>query len=156
MSNLTLIQYTDRCFGASDPNGNSDVWNAPSKQFWSLFSAYNSGTGEHDRDGGHMSDLSTYLWYMEEGSYTGDGNDDTDISLSDSSLDIKFIRVWDGAVAYTFYRTEDMAGDNTGNTNNGTFAANYIQSVATTGQFQVGTILNVNLRDYYYVVYGVH
>jgi hypothetical protein len=159
MSTPNWVDYrTDRCYGDSDPDGNTDTFNRAVKEIWGNFTAYDTapagGTGEHDRDGDHMSDLSTGLWSQEEGTYTGNGADDRNISLADSGLDIKFIRVWDAAVINTFLRSEDMAGDATLDYGTG-FVADYIQSVATTGQFQVGTTLNVNLREYYYIINGV-
>ena len=156
MSTPEWIHYkTDPCYGASDPNGNADVYNRANKDLWSNFSAYNSGTGEHDRDGDHMSDLVTNLWVVEEGTFTGNGADDRNISLSDSGLDIKFIRVWGVSIQYTFLCSEDMGADETKGTSNTAFSVDYIQDVSTTGQFQVGTALNVNLTVFYYVCYGV-
>jgi hypothetical protein len=162
MSTPLWVHYkNDLCFGDSDANGNVDTYNRASKGVWGNFSAFTgaegfgSGTGEHDRDGAHMSDLVSALWTPEEGTYTGNGNDNEDIFLADSGLDIKFLRIWDGSVAYTFFTSEDVTADNTKDTSNTIFVADYIQSVATTGQFQVGKQLNVNLRNYYYIAYGV-
>ena len=163
MALTKLIDYKDDlCYGDSDPNGQTDTFNRPGKEVWGYLTpytgteGYGAGTGEHIKTGVHMDDLDDNLWVVEDGNYTGDGADDTDIALSDSGLDIKAIRIWDANIQYTWFRTEDIAGDNSKDTNNSAgFTADYIQSVATTGQFQVGTSLNVNLREYYYVVYGV-
>jgi len=151
-------EYTEKCYGDSDPDGNEDTFNRANKQIWGNFTAYNTapatGTGEHDRDGAHMDDLDDNLWTVEEGSYTGNGADNRNISFADTGLDCKFMRVWDGNITYTTFRSEDMSGDNSCRTPGGTFVSNYIQSIATTGQFQVGTALNVSSRAYYYVAYG--
>ncbi len=155
MATPEWIHYkTDPCYGASDPGGYQDVYNRANKQIWSNFTAYNSGTGEHDRDGDHMADLVSNFWVCEEDTYAGNAADDRDISLTDAGLDVKMIRIWNATVAYTFVRSEDMAGDNTKSTENLAFAADYIQSVGT-GTFQVGTALNAAATDYYYIVYGV-
>lgn len=150
----------DLCYGDSDSNGAVDTFNRPNKTIWGNMTSFTgaenfgAGTGEHIKTGAHMDDLDDALWNTESITYTGDGTDDRDISLS-GSIDIKFIRIWDGAVAYTFFRSEDMAGDTTRITSLGSgFVADYIQSVGT-GTFQVGTTLNVNLRVYYGIVYGV-
>jgi hypothetical protein len=157
---VTTHYKNDFCYGHADSDGNTDTWNRFCKYVWGNFTNYDteygSGTGEHDADGDHMADLTTNCWYQEPLTYQGNGADDRNISTSDASLDIKFIRIWDGAVAYTFFKSEDMAGDSTRDTNNAAgFVANYIQSVGT-GTFQVGTALNVNLRDYYAIIYGTH
>lgn len=153
------VGYLDRCYGDSDSEGNTDTFNRAVKELWGNFSAYATapaaGTGEHDRDGDHMSDLTSNLWVVEEGTYTGNDADDRDISLSDAGLDIKFIRIWNGIVEFVFFRSEDMVGDASSYTNNSTFLADYIQSIATTGEFQVGVSWNTSPRVFYYVCYGV-
>jgi hypothetical protein len=162
MSTPLWVNYkNDPCYGDTDPDGNVDDFNRANKGIWGNLTSYTgvesfgAGTGEHDRTGNHKVDLSASLAVIEEGTYQGNGADNRNISLSDSSLTIDLIRVWDGAVAYTFFRSSDMAGDNTKGTGGTAFVADYIQSIATTGQFQVGTTLNVNLRDYYYIAYGL-
>ncbi len=151
-------EYTEKCYGDSDPSGNIDTFGRANKQIWGNFTAYNTapalGTGEHDRDGAHMSDLDDNLFAVEADRYTGNGADNRNISFSDVGLDCKFIRILDQSDTYTFFKTEDMAGDTTKSTFGGAVVANYIQSIATTGQFQVGTALNVNSRYYYYIAYG--
>ena len=145
------VEYTEKRYGVGS-TGNEDTFNRACRTLWDdMF------TVQHDKDGDHKADLfpSTKI---EEGSYTGNGADDRNISLSDGTLDIKFMRVYSAEVAYTYIRTEGMAGDNTKNTkyNPGVvFQADQIQSVGT-GTFQVGTnaAVNTNLATYYYLVVG--
>ena len=157
MAALNLIHYkNDRCYGASDPNGQPDIFNRPAKILWGNLTPYTdaesgaSGTGDHDKDGDHMSDLTDDCWIMEEDTYTGDGNDDTVITFTESDLDSKFVRVVDGVTTYTWFRSEDMAGDATKKSDDAAgFAADMIQDISTNGQMTVGTVLNVNLREYF-------
>ncbi len=153
------VGYLEKCYGDSDPNGNEDTFGRANKQIWGNFTAYNTapalGTGEHDRDGAHMSDLASGLWVVEEGTYTGTSVDNRNISFSDAGLDCKFMRIWTAQYSLTYFRSEDMTGDNTKRTSNVGFLPDYIQSIATTGQFQVGLTLNVTGNTYYYVAYGV-
>ncbi len=145
------INYDERDYGASDPNGNADVYNRPNIDLWENF------TAQHDKDGVHKADLDDNLWKVEEGTYTGNGADNRNISLS-ASIDIKFIRVWSEVVAYTFTVSEDMSADDTRSEDlTVSFTADQIQSVSTTGQFQVGThnAVNQNSATYFYVCYGV-
>lgn len=158
MSTPEWIHYkTDPCYGASDPGGYQDIYNRANQQIWANFTAhYDAGTtgaGEHDKDGDHFADFLADMWGVEEDTFTGNGGDDTNISLSDSNLDVKFIRIWEASTGYTWFRSEDMAGDLTFDTLNIADLTDCIQSVGT-GTFQVGTTLNVNTRVYYYTVYG--
>ena len=156
MATPETTHYKDLCYGHGDEN--TDTWNRFCKYVWGNFTNYDteygSGTGEHDADGDHMSDLLSLFWKCEAITWTGNAADDRNISLSDGDLDVKFIRVWEAATVGTWFKSEDMAGDTTFDTPTITSAADFVQSVGT-GTFQVGTSLNVNLRDYYAVVYGV-
>jgi hypothetical protein len=155
------IHYkNDLCYGDSDPNGELDTGNRPHKGAWGNFTnytgteGYGAGTGEHDDDGDHMSGLLALFWKEEPISWTGNGADDRDISLSDGDLDVKFIRVLEASTAGTWWRSETMAGDLTFHSDLVNELTDYVQSVGT-GTFQVGTSLNVGSRDYYAIVYGV-
>lgn len=156
MPTPTWTPYTDRCYGHNDGDGNTDTFNAAEKQVWSNFTAhYNSGTGEHDKDGDHFADLLAAFAKYEQYTYTGDASgDDRDISLQDTSIDIAFIRIWEASTGKTWFRSADMAGDLTMDTIGSGGLTDCIQDISTTGQFQVGTVLNVNTRVYYYEVYG--
>ena len=146
----------DLCYGHGDEN--TDTWNRFCKYVWGNFTNYDteygSGTGEHDADGDHMADFLALFWKCEPITWTGNAADDRDLSLSDGDLDIKFIKVWEAATVGTWWKSEDMAGDTTFDSPTIISTANLVQSVGT-GTFQVGTDLNVNLRDYYAIVYGV-
>jgi hypothetical protein len=148
------VDYKDRCYGHADPGGEFDTYNKATKGFWKNFSAYDSGTGEHNRDGTHMADLTDNVYVLETGTYTGNGTDDRNISLSDSGLDIKYIRIFEESTQGTWFRSETMAGDATLETKVMSSITDAIQSVSTPGVFQVGLVLNVNLRVYYYILYG--
>ena len=113
----TTHYKNDPCYGDSDPDGNIDSWNRYCKYVWGNFTNYDteygSGTGEHDADGDHMSDLLSLFWKCEAYTWTGNGADDRNLSLSDGDLDVKFIRVWEASTAGTWFKSEDMAGDTT-------------------------------------------
>ncbi len=151
------VEFTEKRFGDSDPNGNMDTFNRANKQNWGNLTAYSTapalGTGEHDRDGAHMSDLTSNSYQVDAGTYTGNGTDDRDISLS-KSIDIKFIRIWEGSTAGTWFKTASMTGDSSLNTAVMADVTDCIQSLTTQGEFQVGTTLNVNMRAYYFAAYG--
>lgn len=152
----TTHYKNDRCYGHNDDN--TDTFNRFCKYVWGNFTNYDTeygeGTGEHDADGDHMSDLLALFWKCEPITWTGNGGDDRDISLSDGDLDVKFVQVWEASTAGSWFKSEDMAGDTTFDTPNLASAADYIQSVGT-GTIQVGTSLNVGSRVYYAIVYGV-
>ena len=138
-----------RCDAESDPDGQEDWANDPSRAIWNLF------TKEHEKTGIHIAALDDELWSCEELTWAGDDADGKTINLSDGTLNIKFIRVWSEAFTYSWFRSEDMAGDNSATTNSATgFTANYIESVGT-GSFTVGTAINTSGNDYYCVVYGI-
>jgi len=142
------IQYTELRDGENEPNGRPDVFNRPAKDW------YTSYTVEHDyATGAHAS---TGCMVIEEGTYTGNGVDNRNISLTNSSLDIIFILIWRDGTTAPVLRSTDMAGDNSKIAQVNAFQANMIQSIATTGQFQVGTdnAVNQNTIDYYYIVGG--
>jgi hypothetical protein len=132
----------------SHPSGNSDVYNRPNRTIWDNFCA------EHEKNGDHNDDVESSDF--EEGTYVGNSVDDRDISLTDSSIDISFMRVFSSQVANNYWKSSDMAGDTTKSSAAGVFAADMIQDISTTGQFQVGTnaATNQNAVTYYYVVYG--
>lgn len=154
----TTHYKNDLVYGHNDADGNTDTWNRFCKVVWGNFTNYDteygSGTGEHDADGDHMADLLALFWKCEPITWTGNGADDRDISLSDGDLDVKFIKVWEAATAGTWWKSEDMAGDTTFDSPTIISTADFVQSVGT-GTIQVGVSLNVNLRDYYAVAYGV-
>lgn len=158
MATPETTHYKLQRYGHNDSDGNTDSWNRYCKYVWGNFTNYNteygSGTGEHDADGDHMSDLLSLFWKAETITWTGNGADDRDIALSDGDLNIKFIRSWEASTAGTWFKSEDMAGDTTFDTPTITSTADYVQSVGT-GTFQVGTLLNVNARVYYAKIYGV-
>ena len=154
----TTHYKNDRCYGHNDPDGNTDTWNRFCKYVWGNFTNYDTeygrGTGEHDADGDHMSDLLSLFWKAEPISWTGTTVDSRNISLSDAALDVKFIRVWEASTVGTWWKSEDMAGDTTFDSPTITSSADFVQSVGT-GTFQVGASLNVGSRVYYAIVYGV-
>jgi len=144
------VQYTELLYGHNTTTGNTDTFNRACKEIWDVF------TAEHQKNGVHAASLSSGLWVMETGTYTGNGADDRNISLSNAALDIKYIRIWSEADENSVLRNESIAGDNAKvSLIGGTFSSDHIQSQGT-GTFQVGTSLRVNqnLSDYYYVAYG--
>ena len=57
MAAPTTTNYKLENWGHADPGGNTDYWNRYCKALWGNITAYNSGAGEHDRDGDHMADF---------------------------------------------------------------------------------------------------
>ena len=158
MATPETTYYKLQRYGHNDSDGNTDTWNRFCKYVWGNFTNYNTeygaGTGEHDADGDHMADLLALFWKSESITWTGNGADDRDISLSDGDLDVKFIRAWEASTSGSWFRSEDMVGDVTFHTDLVNELADYIQSVGT-GTIQVGTNLNVSSRIYYAEVYGI-
>lgn len=142
------IQYNESTSGVGT---GTDVFNRPSRDIWDTFQV------GHEKTGAHKSSLTTDIWGYEEGTYTGNNTDDRNISLTDTNLDIKFIRIWCDRTGspYSWVRTENIAGDNAAAAfGAGTFTADMIQSVGT-GTFQIGNGgLNNNAQDYFYICYG--
>lgn len=149
---ITPIDYRAPRYADSDPNGNTDNVNGFCKELWN-----NQFREEHDGDGDHKADLLASFDKFETGNYTGNGADDRNISLTDSTTDIAYIKIWSGSIAYHYFRSSSMTGDNTARSYSGeAFQSDQIQSVATTGQFQIGadSDVNANAIDYYYAVWG--
>ena len=91
---------------------------------------------------------------LEMGSYTGNGGDNRDISMT-ASWTPEFLLVDNAALAATdVWRTTDVAGDEGLRCDNAANSANSIQSVGA-GTFQVGSnvTVNQNLATIYYVAF---
>lgn len=149
MAAPTYAQYNDKRYGVT-VTGNKDKFNEACRDLWTRFKL------EHDRDGVHKSDLDDNLWKQENISWSGNSTANRDITLSDGTLDIKFIRILSDNQAYTFFRSEDMTGDNTAQSYPAVFASNKIRSVGT-GTFQVGdnAAVNASGTTYHAIIYGV-
>lgn len=158
MATPETTHYKLQRYGHADADGNIDTWNRFCKYVWGNFTDYDaeygSGTGEHDDDGDHMAGLLALFWKAESITWTGNGGDNRNISLSDGALDVKYINAWEASTAGTWFKSEDMAGDTTFQTPTGAAAADFVQSVGT-GTFQVGVSLNAGARVYYAKIYGV-
>jgi hypothetical protein len=157
MGTPVWINYKERCHGDSDPNGNEDTFNRANKTLWQNFSAHGTGhTGEHDKDGDHCSDLLSDLGAasQESGTYTGTGANQT-ISLTDTGLVVKFVRVWSADSAYTWFASADMLYSYS-MSSQGITAEERITTLGT-GSFAVGTSDDVNKSGvtFYYNVWGV-
>jgi len=105
---------------------------------------------EHLNSGVH--NISTFTPKIEIGTYEGDGNDDRNITLTVTDLDIQYIIAGAGDFVS---KTESLAGDNSKVNDTAAFQANYIQSVGT-GTFQVGDDNDVNQNGitYYFMAIG--
>ena len=153
---MALPAYMDNeeeFWGHGTTSGNEDTFNRAAKDIWEEFEK------EHEKAGPHIAVLTGENWVVEEDAYVGNGVNATTINLSDGGFDIKFIRIRSEEVAYTYFRSEDMAGDVTKSTEGaaaGAFTANWIESVGT-GSFVIGDAdhVNKNAIDYFYVVYGL-
>jgi hypothetical protein len=150
MATPQWVHFKEPCYGDTDPAGNADTFNRACKTIWSNF------TAEHDKDGDHKEGLTTDLdpWYIEAKTYTGDGTGARTIDLTNAHLDTQFVRVWDAANAYTYFRTHDMPA----NTSMGTNGISYTDKITAedVGEFSVDAGLNVNLVVFYYVAYGMY
>lgn len=150
MSNLSDIswpQYTEQNWAANDPNGNSDIMNEGYDELWTIF------TTEHDKDGDHWTSGVTYA-KVEEGTWAGDGGGDKIVSLADGTLDIKWIKIMGTDLTDVYIATESFTANKTGTAEDAAvFIADYIKSIGT-GTFTVGTVMNTNTEDYYYVAVG--
>jgi len=151
MPNPTWISYRERTNGENS-DGYPDVSNRPARTIWSNF------TNQHDKTGTHKSDLTDGLCVMETDSYTGNATDNTDITLTNTDLDIKFLRVWSEESAFFWYMTEDLDSEevNLSLSSQGYLAAGRIKSIGT-GTFRIGDSddVNKNGSTYYYTAYGV-
>jgi hypothetical protein len=141
-------QYDEYRDAESQPDGREDVFNrAPKDFFTSLTVAHDYSTGAHAETG---------CMEFETGSYSGDSNDNRNIALTNTGLTIVFILIWRDDTETPVVRTADMTGDNTKQAGTAAFQTDMIQSIATTGQFQVGTDAAVNATGvtYRYFVMG--
>ena len=147
---MPALQYVDQRElhdGASQPDARADILNRTYRALWTNF------TAEHQKSGAHRTDLATNLSKSEVISWGGDNNPYQDVSLVDTSIDITFINVFDGA-QFTCFKTKNMAGTATKLLSATAYVTNYVQGVAT-GTLQVGTELNASGTTYIAIVIGV-
>lgn len=90
------------------------------------------------------------------GTYTGDGTDNRNISISTVTT-INVLFICSNAAEYAFFRTSNMSGDNSQNWSNNQVLNNVIQSLSS-GQFQVGnraapSSVNTNAVVYHYLAW---
>lgn len=141
-------QHDERRDYANHPDGNEDRGNRAMQDFYTSYTVqHDYATGAHALAG---------VAAVENGTYTGNGVDSRNISLSNSSLTIDFLLIWRADTEYPVLRSSDMTGDATKELETNAFQADMIQSIATTGQFQVGTdaAVNANGVDYWYLAIG--
>jgi hypothetical protein len=151
MPNPNWITYRERTNGVNS-DGYPDVSNRPARTIWSNF------TNQHDKTGTHKSDLTDGLCVIETDSYTGNATDNTDITLQNADLDIKYLRIWSEESAFFWYTTEEIGVFMT----NGSFSSqghsadDRIKSIGT-GTFRIGDSddVNKNGSTYYFTAYGV-
>lgn len=147
LADISWPEYTEQDYAANDPNGNPDIMNEGYDILWEVFCV------EHDKDGDHFTTGSTYA-KVEEGTWPGTGADDYDVSLSDNTIDIKWIKVMGTDLSDIYVATESFASNKAADAEfGGAFSADIIQSVGT-GTFQVGATANQSSETYYYVVVG--
>ena len=143
LDDISWPEYTEQNWAASDPNGNPDIMNKGYDILWEVFCV------EHDKDGDHETSPSTYA-KIEEGSYSGDGNATQAITLSDGTLDIKWLKIFGGDTDQIWVSTESFASDKAAHAKfGGAFDTTIIASVGT-GTFTVNTGANTNSTTYYY------
>jgi len=153
MATPEWVQDGERWDGANDPNGNLDIMNRANQEIWDMFCV------EHDKDGDHFDFQSPAVF--ESDSYSGNGTDPHNVSLTNSALQIKYLRVWCSTLStpndeYWAWCTDTMSADETKTFENVGFVADWIQSIGT-GTFQVGgdTGVNDSSETYHYLAIGV-
>lgn len=152
MATPRWIHFREFRTGANDPDGNSDVFNRPARAIWKNFRM------QHDRDGDHKSDLKSHLWRFEAFTYAGNGADNHAISLTNTTIEIQFLRIFaDGVLAGTAFRTKGFPGDLTFTTAETIPAeAGMVKSLGT-GSFVLGdsVLTNGSGVTYHGLAYGV-
>lgn len=156
MSNPLWIGYKERTHGVNS-NGYTDISNRPNRTIWSNFCT------EHNKDGTHKEDLLdapalNTVWEMEVYTYQGNGADDRTITLQDTSIDVRFVRIFSADYAYTWFAFDTIHADYAGYSlsTQGYSAGNRIQAMGV-GNFQIGSAdeVNHNGTTFFYIVYGV-
>ena len=149
MANPIWITYRESTHGVNS-NGYADVSNRPARTIWANFCV------EHDKAGTHKSDMTTdpLIWQMEAGTYAGDGTDNRQISLTNTNLDVKFVRIFSASYDYTWFAFANFPYD-TAICTEGHSAADTIQTMGV-GFFEIGSDNEVNENGvtFYYIVYG--
>jgi hypothetical protein len=114
------------------------------------------GVAHNTTTGVHTTNPYTGKGKIETGTYSGNNTDNRDITLTDTSLDVKYIGVLidTGAASGVYSRNESMTGDNAKGETLTTFSSDRIQSMGT-GTFQVGLSLNGTGNTYHWYVIGV-
>jgi len=147
MATPIWINYRESTHGVNS-GGYQDVSNRPSRTIWNNFCL------QHNKDGTHKDDMvDADVLQMETGTYTGDGNDDRTITLTNTGLAVHFVRIFSEAYTHTWFATSDMAGYAI--KTEGYAGINRIQSMGT-GEFEIGSDPEVNNSGtkFYYIVYG--
>ncbi len=151
MTNLNNIQWCqtgERWDGENDTSGNPDNFNRANKVIYDVWCV------NHNDDGSHKTDDTIV---MEQGSFAGNSTDNRDISLTNSALTIRFLMIAARGTEYPVIRTTNMSGDNSKELASNALQSNQIQSISTTGQFQVGadSAVNATGTTYDYIAIGV-
>lgn len=145
-------QSTDAVIGGNDLVYDN-TWDNVNQDIQEAFAVeHDPSTGEHTAfdysDGG--------LLVTETGTFTGDGNDDRTITLTNTNLKILFLRIWNSTQTVTVVRTTAWDTDEARPLLYTTSIANTIQALGT-GSFEVGSsdYVNKNGDTIYYTAYGI-
>ncbi len=146
LSTIDWMKSDDLDYGHNSSSGQPDMYNKANKALYALMGVEHSDSGAHK--------IADFL-LSEQGSYAGNSTDDTDISLSDASMDIEFIIIAARAAQYPVFRSADMTSTNSKEVATNAFQT-HIKSISTTGQFRVSAAAEVNATGttYDYFVIG--
>lgn len=140
--------WTELADYANHPSGNPDNGNRPNIDLYETIGVEHNDDGTHKTSGFLISEIYSYV---------GNGADDRNISLQNANIDIIFILIFKEDGEYPVFKSIDMVGDSAKQLGTNAFQTNMIQSITTTGQFQVGSddATNKNGDTYHYLIWGI-
>lgn len=148
MATPRWAQYWERYDAENHPDGNEDVYNRANKDIYATLGVGHNDDGTHKLQG---------VLLFEQGTYTGDGNDDRDIALTNTDLQIMFIIISRADTEAPVFASSSMDTDKTKQVGTNAFAADMIQAIDTAGEFTIGAdaAVNANGIAYHYAAWGV-
>lgn len=148
MAEPQWAQNGERAVGDGNTDGLDDTMNRAAKQFYELYKKRHNDDGTHKLTGFCLPEIY---------SYTGTGSAHAE-SLVDSDLEIVCIQIHRVDTEYPVVTCTAMSSDETKQVGTNAFQSGMITSIATAGEFSVGTDAAVNASgvDYVALIWGTH
>lgn len=146
MAALEWVKYIDEPVGDGNTEGKSDTYNRPGKQHYARWKLRHNDDGTHKLDG---------ILVCEVYTYTGSGSGQV-VSLQNSNITIDFIQISRPDTETPVFTCSNMSANETKQIGTAALQSGMITSIATQGQFTVGSDAAVDASSvvYTYLVLG--